>query len=101
MNSIMRRSMNSYKYLRSRISATSIPSKMFPRTLLLALAALPFSVAQISDNFENGWDQTKWATYAPDCNQVCFKIPHQAHTNSSREDRSLWIAPPPIVERNQ
>ncbi len=42
---------------------------MFRRTALLALALLPFSLAQISDNFEKGWDQTAWPTYAPDCNQ--------------------------------
>jgi hypothetical protein len=33
-----------------------------------AVLAAPV-VAQISDDFEGGWDQTKWKTYAPDCNQ--------------------------------
>ncbi|CAN8100066.1 unnamed protein product [Discula destructiva] len=43
---------------------------MFRQTAVLALAALlPFSLAQISDDFEAGWDQTKWPIYAPDCNQ--------------------------------
>ncbi|KAL7944120.1 carbohydrate-binding module family 1 protein [Trichoderma barbatum] len=43
---------------------------MIRHTALLALAALSsLSVAQISDNFEQGWDQATWTTYAPDCNQ--------------------------------
>jgi hypothetical protein len=43
---------------------------MFTKTPVLALAALlPLSLAQISDDFESGWDQTKWPIYAPDCNQ--------------------------------
>ncbi|KAJ3029797.1 hypothetical protein HDV00_009438 [Rhizophlyctis rosea] len=43
-------------------------AKMLRSTALLALAALvPASLAQISDNFENGSSQ--WSTYAPDCNQ--------------------------------
>ncbi|KAH7329609.1 hypothetical protein B0I35DRAFT_48100 [Stachybotrys elegans] len=37
--------------------------------LIAALAALPSALAQISDDFEGGWDQSKWTTYAPDCNQ--------------------------------
>ncbi|KAJ6259829.1 hypothetical protein Dda_5471 [Drechslerella dactyloides] len=37
---------------------------------LLGLALLlPSSLAQISDDFEGGWDQSKWPIYAPDCNQ--------------------------------
>lgn len=43
---------------------------MFSRqTALLALAFFSLSSAQVSDDFENGWDQTKWPIYAPDCNQ--------------------------------
>ncbi|KAL2194510.1 carbohydrate-binding module family 1 protein [Corynascus similis CBS 632.67] len=43
---------------------------MIRQTALLALAALPaLSSAQISNDFESGWDQTAWPTYAPDCNQ--------------------------------
>lgn len=43
---------------------------MFAHSSVLALAALvPFTLAQISDNFENGWDKSKWPIYAPDCNQ--------------------------------
>jgi hypothetical protein len=43
---------------------------MFAKLSVLALAALSsVSLAQISDDFENGWDQTKWPVYAPDCNQ--------------------------------
>lgn len=36
--------------------------------VLGAVLAAP-AAAQISDDFEGGWDQTKWKTYAPDCNQ--------------------------------
>ncbi|KAI0168838.1 hypothetical protein GGR52DRAFT_581210 [Hypoxylon sp. FL1284] len=42
---------------------------MFGRTALLALALLPFSFAQVSEDFEGGWDEAAWPTYAPDCNQ--------------------------------
>jgi len=42
---------------------------MFSQTALLALALLPFSLAQISEGFESGWNQTTWPTYAADCNQ--------------------------------
>ncbi|KAI9704690.1 MAG: hypothetical protein M1820_005438 [Bogoriella megaspora] len=42
---------------------------MFRQLAFFALAVLPSSFAQISDNFESGWDQTKWPIYAPDCNQ--------------------------------
>ncbi|KAG9238939.1 hypothetical protein BJ875DRAFT_274509 [Amylocarpus encephaloides] len=42
---------------------------MFPQIALLAFALLPFSLAQVSEDFENGWDQTAWPTYAADCNQ--------------------------------
>ncbi|RVD81422.1 uncharacterized protein DFL_009286 [Arthrobotrys flagrans] len=43
---------------------------MLRQTALLAAAALlPLSFAQISEDFEGGWDQSKWSIYAPDCNQ--------------------------------
>lgn len=43
---------------------------MLLQAALIALAAVvPFSVAQVSESFENGWDQTAWPTYAVDCNQ--------------------------------
>jgi hypothetical protein len=43
---------------------------MVRQAALLALGSLfSFATAQISDGFESGWDQSKWATYAPDCNQ--------------------------------
>jgi hypothetical protein len=42
---------------------------MFRQTILLALALLPGSLAQVSDDFESGWDQAAWPTYAVDCNQ--------------------------------
>ncbi|AEO67939.1 carbohydrate-binding module family 1 protein [Thermothielavioides terrestris NRRL 8126] len=38
-------------------------------TSLLALAFLSVASAQVSNDFESGWDQTAWPTYAPDCNQ--------------------------------
>jgi len=42
---------------------------MFRQVALLALALLPSSLAQVSEGFENGWNQTSWPIYAPDCNQ--------------------------------
>lgn len=42
---------------------------MFSKSAVLALALLPFSLAQITDDFEKGFDTTAWPTYAPDCNQ--------------------------------
>ncbi|KAL9089225.1 MAG: hypothetical protein Q9165_005793 [Trypethelium subeluteriae] len=42
---------------------------MFRQIALLAVALLPSTFAQISDDFESGWDQTKWPIFAPDCNQ--------------------------------
>ncbi|VUC31645.1 unnamed protein product [Clonostachys rosea] len=43
---------------------------MFYQPTFLALVALAgFANAQVSDDFESGWDETKWPIYAPDCNQ--------------------------------
>jgi hypothetical protein len=44
---------------------------MFGPTALLtaALALAPAVVAQVSEGFESGWDQTAWPIYATDCNQ--------------------------------
>ena len=42
---------------------------MFRQIALVAFAFLPFSLAQVSEGFENGWDQAAWPTYAADCNQ--------------------------------
>lgn len=42
---------------------------MFRQTALLALALLPASFAQVAEDFEGGWDEAAWPTYAPDCNQ--------------------------------
>lgn len=42
---------------------------MLHQIALLALAALPSTLAQVSEGFENGWDQTAWPTYATDCSQ--------------------------------
>jgi hypothetical protein len=44
---------------------------MFGQTAILtaALALAPAAIAQVSEGFESGWDQTAWTTYAPDCNQ--------------------------------
>ncbi|KAG6363859.1 hypothetical protein INS49_008962 [Diaporthe citri] len=42
---------------------------MFRQAALFAIALLPFSLGQVSDDFEGGLDTTKWPTYAVDCNQ--------------------------------
>lgn len=42
---------------------------MLLKTGLAALSLLPFALAQTSNDFESGWDQTAWPIYAPDCNQ--------------------------------
>ena len=44
---------------------------MFGQTAILAfgLALLPFSLGQVTEGFENGWDATAWPTYAADCDQ--------------------------------
>lgn len=42
---------------------------MFGQTTVLALALLPLSLAQVSSDFESGWDQIAWPTYAQDCSQ--------------------------------
>ncbi|KAK3332985.1 hypothetical protein B0T19DRAFT_114569 [Cercophora scortea] len=34
-----------------------------------ALALLPFSLGQVSEGFEKGWDTAAWPTYAADCSQ--------------------------------
>ncbi|KAK1826625.1 hypothetical protein QBC39DRAFT_15251 [Podospora conica] len=36
---------------------------------LLSLALLPLALGQVTEGFENGWDQAAWTTYAPDCSQ--------------------------------
>jgi hypothetical protein len=44
---------------------------MVRHAALAALALLPFSLAQVtvSEDFESGWNQAEWPTYAPDCSQ--------------------------------
>ena len=42
---------------------------MLRQAAVLALAALPFSLGQVSEGFESGWDTAAWPTYAADCNQ--------------------------------
>jgi len=42
---------------------------MFRQLALVALSVLPFSVAQVSESFENGLDATAWPIYAADCDQ--------------------------------
>lgn len=42
---------------------------MLRQTALFALALLPLTFAQVTNDFESGWDQTAWPTYAADCNQ--------------------------------
>lgn len=36
---------------------------MFRQTAALALALLPFSLGQLSEDFESGWDETAWPIY--------------------------------------
>jgi len=42
---------------------------MLRQAAFVVSAILSFSLAQVSDDFESGWDQTTWPIYAPDCNQ--------------------------------
>ena len=42
---------------------------MFRQAALFTLALVPFALGQASNDFESGWDQTAWPTYAQDCNQ--------------------------------
>lgn len=42
---------------------------MLRHLALLAVFALPSTLAQVSEGFESGWDQTAWPIYAADCNQ--------------------------------
>lgn len=42
---------------------------MLRHLTFLAILALPSTLAQVSEGFEAGWDQTAWPTYAADCNQ--------------------------------
>ncbi|KAK4184314.1 hypothetical protein QBC35DRAFT_441623 [Podospora australis] len=42
---------------------------MFANAALLLLGLLPFSLGQVTEGFENGWDKSAWPTYAPDCSQ--------------------------------
>ncbi|KAH6626516.1 carbohydrate-binding module family 1 protein [Chaetomium sp. MPI-SDFR-AT-0129] len=43
---------------------------MLHKTALLACAAaVPLVSAQVSNDFESGWDKSAWPIYAPDCNQ--------------------------------
>ncbi|KFY97231.1 hypothetical protein V498_02193 [Pseudogymnoascus sp. VKM F-4517 (FW-2822)] len=42
---------------------------LFRQAALVASAILPLSFAQVSEDFEGGWDETAWPIYAPDCNQ--------------------------------
>ena len=42
---------------------------MLGKAALVALALVPLSLGQVTEGFENGWDQAAWPTYAPDCSQ--------------------------------
>jgi len=42
---------------------------MLGQTALFALVLAPCAIAQVSEGFEQGWNQTAWTTYAPDCSQ--------------------------------
>lgn len=63
---------------------------MSRQTALLALVLLPFSLAQISEDFESGWDEAAWPTYAPDCDQggkvALDSTTSHSGTNSMRVD---------------
>lgn len=63
---------------------TSPSLTMLTTVALAALSILPFTLAQTSNDFESGWDQTAWPIYAPDCNQggtVALDTTH-AHSGS-------------------
>ena len=60
---------------------------MVNRATLVAAACnlLPFAAAQISEGFEDGWDESAWPVYAPDCQQggsVSLDT-SEAHTGSN------------------
>lgn len=40
---------------------------MLRQAALLAAALLPFSLAQVSQDFSDGWDETTWPIFEPDC----------------------------------
>jgi hypothetical protein len=42
---------------------------MFRELSILGLSLLPAVLAQITQDWESGWDQTTWPIYAPDCMQ--------------------------------
>ncbi|KFY15648.1 hypothetical protein V492_01845 [Pseudogymnoascus sp. VKM F-4246] len=42
---------------------------LFRQAALVAAAIVPLSFAQVSEDFEGGWDEAAWPIYAPDCNQ--------------------------------
>ncbi|KAG8157549.1 hypothetical protein KVR01_012591 [Diaporthe batatas] len=42
---------------------------MFRQAAVFVLALVPLALGQASNDFESGWDQTAWPTYAQDCNQ--------------------------------
>ncbi|KAF4984590.1 hypothetical protein FZEAL_267 [Fusarium zealandicum] len=42
---------------------------MFSYAALLTLAILPFSLGQVRETFESGWDKEAWPVYAVDCDQ--------------------------------
>ncbi|KAK2732950.1 hypothetical protein FQN55_003784 [Onygenales sp. PD_40] len=63
---------------------------MIWQTALLALALSSFSFAQVTEDFEGGWDEAAWPIYAPDCNQggtvaLDSAVAHSG-TNSMRVD---------------
>lgn len=42
---------------------------MFRQTAFVVLASLSLSLAQVTEDFESGWDKAAWPIYAPDCDQ--------------------------------
>ncbi|KAF5026447.1 hypothetical protein F66182_1434 [Fusarium sp. NRRL 66182] len=61
---------------------------MLRQVALLALSVLPLTFGQVAEDFESGWDQVAWPTYAPDCDQggkvTLDKTTGHSGTNSIR-----------------
>ncbi|KAG8665354.1 hypothetical protein FPOAC2_10431 [Fusarium poae] len=59
---------------------------MLRQIAVAALSVLPLTLGQVAEDFESGWDQVAWPTYAPDCDQggkvVLDKTTGHSGTNS-------------------
>lgn len=47
---------------------------MMRHVALFSLLLLPLSLAQVSEDFESGWDKSAWPAYAPDCNMTTATV---------------------------